>query len=314
MRSQIFKTPLPYIALILAHMIWGANFVVAKITLTEFPVMSLAFSRFLIASFLIIPFLLTLEKKEKTVKFKHLVQFFLVGLLLITFNIAFFYEGMNRTDAINASALTLIGPVFSVVGSWLFLREKIFKINLLGIFMGLVGALVIIGFPLLVLGNFAGANFLGNSLIILSTASYTAGAILSKRMLSTYNPLALTAVLFIVGWITFLVPAALDYIKNPTWVNHVSILGLLGFFFITILSSVCAFFLLIWALSKIELFQANLVQYIEPAIAATLAVPLLHERISYSFIIGTCLIVLGVYWGTLSKQEHHHQFHRHHRS
>lgn len=314
MTSQILKSPLPYIALLLAHIIWGMNFVVAKITLTEFPVMSLAFMRFFAASLLIVPFLFTLEKKDLTIKFKHLLSFFVVGVLLTTFNITFFYEGMSRTEAINASALTLIAPVLSVVGAWLFLREKIFKINLLGIFLGLIGAFVIIGFPVLAVGSLSSVNFLGNLLIIASTTCYVAWSILAKKLLHSYHPLTLTAVIFIIGSITFLVPAALDYVKDPAWINRVSILGLLGFLFITMLSSVSAFFLLIWALARIDLTKANLTQYIEPAVAATLAVPLLHERISYSFIIGTCLIILGVYWGTLGKKEHHHPHHHIHRS
>jgi len=61
MSSQILSKPLPYIALIIAHLIWGANFVVAKVTLEEFPPMSLAFLRFSIASLLLIPFLLTVK-------------------------------------------------------------------------------------------------------------------------------------------------------------------------------------------------------------------------------------------------------------
>ena len=50
MTSQILKKPIPYLALILAHLIWGINFIVAKITLQEFPPMSLAFLRFALAS------------------------------------------------------------------------------------------------------------------------------------------------------------------------------------------------------------------------------------------------------------------------
>ena len=313
MKSQIFKSPLPYLALLIAHVIWGINFVVAKVTLNEVPPMSLAFARFFLAALLMVPFLLTLEKNKRSIKLKHLLTVFTVGLLMVTFNIAFFYEGLKRTTAINSSVLMLIIPVLSVLGSWIFLKEKIYLINFLGVLAGLIGALVVIGIPLLIFGNFVIEDFVGNSLIIASATAFTAGSVMSKKILTLYSPLLITAAMFLVGAITFAIPAGFEYLRAPTWVNHVTILGLLGLLFITLLSTVSAYFLLVWGLSKVGVIQANLVQYLEPAVAATIAVPFLGERISYSFIVGTCLIVLGVYWGTLGKQEHHHAHFKSHR-
>ncbi|MCL4365991.1 DMT family transporter, partial [Patescibacteria group bacterium] len=65
MSSQILKKPIPYLVLLFAHLIWGANFVVAKVTLQEFPPMSLAFLRFAFASLLLAPFFLAETKKVK---------------------------------------------------------------------------------------------------------------------------------------------------------------------------------------------------------------------------------------------------------
>src|SRR5207248_1887668 len=133
-------------------------------------------------------------------------------------------------------------------------------------------------------------------------------------VLKLYSPLLITANLFLVGAVTFFIPAGIEYVQNPLWITHVTILGFLGFLYITILSSICAYFLLMWGIAKTNVVQANMLQYMEPAIAAALAVPILGERISYSFIIGTCLIVLGVYWGTLGKSQHHHPHFRSHRN
>ena len=124
----------------------------------------------------------------------------------------------------------------------------------------------------------------------------------------------LTAIVFFVGFITFAIPAINEFMVNPTWLAKLTILGILALLYITILSSISAYFLFSWGLQKLDVFKANLFTYIEPAVAATLAVPFLGERISYSFIIGTVLVVLGVYWGTLGKVDHHHPLHKHLRS
>lgn len=313
MRSNILRTPLPFLALLFAHVIWGINYVVAKVALQEFPVMSLGFLRFALATILILPFLASLDKKDRQIKPRHLITLAATGLLLVTFNIVFFYEGLKRTTAIDASALNLTIPVLSVFGSWIFLKEKIFLVNFLGIILAFLGALIVIGLPLIFVGNYLGENLLGNLLIVLSATVFVAGSILSKKLLTVYHPLLLTTVIFFVGAATFFIPALAEYAADPGWINHVSLVGIFGLAFIAVLSSVVGYILLTWALSKTGLVEANMIQYVEPAVAATFAVPFLGERISYSFIIGTCLIVLGVYWGTLGKPEHHHTHHKSHR-
>lgn len=307
--SKIFKSPIPYLALILAHLIWGANFVVAKVTLQEFPTHTLAFLRFALASLLLAPFFLAETKKVK-IKKEHLPKLIAIGIFIITFNITFFFAGIQRTTAINASILTLIIPILSVILGWAILKEKVYVINLLGIGLGLLGALIVIGLPQIILGDFSPEALLGNILMILASISWVVGAAISRQMLKIYPSLIITAVAFMVGVITFFLPAVREYILDPGWPERITMLGFLGLFYMTALSSISAYFLFEWALSKTSLIVADLFQYIEPFIAAGLAILILSERISFSFIIGAVLIALGVYWGTFAKEVHH----RHHRT
>lgn len=313
MRSDIFKTPWPYLALLAAHVIWGANYVVAKITLQEIPAMSLGFLRFGFAALLILPFILTLAPKERRIKFEHLPKLVLAGIFLAAVNITFFYLGLQRTYAIDASALDLSIPLFSVLIGWLVLKEKIFVVNLMGIGLGLAGAITIIGLPLILFGIVSPTNLFGDLLILLSAVSSVVGMTIIKKLSKNYSPVVITGFVFTVGAVAFLIPAIFEFINNPDWLGRVSILGLLGLIYIILLGSISAYFLLIYGLSKLELSHANLFQFLEPAVAATFAVPLLGERISFSFIIGTCLVVLGVYWGTLGREHHHHLIHKVHR-
>ena len=306
MSSQIFKSPLPYLALLLAHLIWGANFVVAKITLQEFPPMSLIFLRFIFASIFLLPFFISQKKKVKLAK-QDLPKLIAVGVFAITLNISLFFEGLKRTTAIDASMLSLTLPMFSVLFGWWFLKEKIYFVNLVGIFVGFLGALVIIGVPQIFTGTISPEAFLGNILIILASISWVVGAIISKPLLSKYSSLVVTGIIFIVGAITVCLPALMEYFKNPAWMNQITILGLLGITYMILLSSISAYFLFEWGLSKISVVMADLFQYIEPFIATVLAVLILGEKISHSFLFGAVLIAVGVFMGTLAKKELHHR-------
>ncbi len=304
MSSQIFKKPIPYFALILAHLIWGANFVVAKITLHEFPPMSLAFLRFALASLFLAPFLLS-ETKKVRLKKEDLPKLIAVGVLIITLNITFFFEGIKRTTAIDASVLTLILPILSVLLGWWFLKEKIFLVNLFGVLLGFAGAVVIVGVPQFFVGTISNEAFLGNILIVLASISWVVGALISKKLLTKYSSLIVTAVAFLVGTVTFLIPAWMEYISNPTWLNQITIVGILGLVYMTLLSSISAYFLFEWGLSKTSVAIADLFQYIEPPLATFLAVSLLSEKLSPSFIIGAVFIAIGAYLGTFAKEAHH---------
>lgn len=318
MNNKLFKIPWPFVALIGAHIIWGVNTVVAKITLQEIPVMSLSFLRFFLACILLLPFLIQFHPKKPLfsikLKLEDLPKLLLASFLMITTTLALGYEGLKLTSALHASILGLIVPIVSLLAAWIFLREHIYWVNLLGIGFGIIGAIVILGFPLLFFGSSQAGNLTGDILIILSGTTFVAGTIIAKDVLHKYSALTVTTIAFLVGMVSFFLPAVAEYIQNPTWVKQVTILGVFGVLFIAILSSICAFFLLDWGLKKVDIVKAHLFQYIEPAVTATIAVPLLGERISFSFIIGTVLIVLGVYWGTLGKPHHHHLRHRHQRS
>lgn len=315
MPSKIFTLSLPILALILSHVIWGGNFIVAKVTLQEFPTYTLAFLRFALASLLLAPFFLaeTHGSSGKKVKIdkKDLPKLVGIGILIITLNISFFFVGIKQTSAISASALTLIIPLFSVLLGWWFLKEKVYTINLLGVSIGLIGALIIIGVHQIILGTFESKYIIGNLFIILASVSFVVGAMFSRQLLKKYPSMIITAIAFLVGVITFFPPAVGEYLANPGWPYQITALGLVGLVYMTLLSSICSYFLFEWGLAKTSLIRADLFQYIEPVVAATLAVLILGERISFSFVIGAVLIILGVYWGTLGKEGHHH--HKQHR-
>lgn len=299
-------------------MIWGVNFVVAKITLAEFPPMSLAFLRFALASLLLAPFFLAETKKassgerSRTIKIQKtdLPKLICIGVLIITLNITFFFEGIKRTTVIDASVLTLIIPMLSVLLGWWFLKEKVFLINLFGIALGFVGALVIVGVPQIITGTVSPNMLLGNILIILAAISWVIGATISKRVLKDYSSLIITAIAFLVGTATMFIPASFEYFQNPTWMEGVTILGILGLIFMTLLSSISAYFLFEWGLSKTSVIIADLFQYIEPLVATFLAILILQETVSSSFLLGAAFIAVGVFLGTLYKEAHH----RHHKA
>lgn len=311
MNCEILKKKWPYAAIITAHFIWGINFIAAKLALGEIPPMSLAFLRFALALLLLTPFLWTERAKLKVDK-EDLPSLFAAGAMMVTFNIAFFYAGLMRTTVIDAAVLTMVIPIISVLFGWWFLKEKVYVVNLFGIISGLAGAVAVIGLPLLMVGGkVTSSTLLGNFLLIFASISWVFGALLSKKMLKKYSTLTVTAIIFLVGVVTFFIPALTEFFQKPSWPTQVTYIGIISLLFITVASSISAYFLFEWGLGKLGIIKADLFQYIEPVVATSLGVLLLNEHVHFSFIIGAALIALGVYWSTLGKEHHkHHKAHR----
>jgi len=205
----------------------------------------------------------------------------------------------------------MIIPILSVLFGWWFLKEKILLINLLGISLAFGGTIIILGLPQLIMGNLTPQMLTGNFLIILASISWVGGAIISKQLLIKYSSLVITAVSFMVGTVTMVIPASYEYIQNPGWPSSITMLGILGLTYMTLLSSISAYFLFEWGLSKTSVVIADLFYYIEPFIATILAVAILGEKISKSFLFGAVLMAVGVYLGTLAKERYHrHKQHR----
>lgn len=343
MGSGILKTKWPYIALILAHSIWGVNFIIVKLALVEFPPMSLAFFRFLIATILLIPFIIISDEapwtnirrvlpfipnlkmlkktstdnlEGKTAKYidkKDLFRIILVAVFMVGLNIALFFLGMEKTNVISASVLTLIIPITSVIVGWTILREKIYVVNFFGVLAGLLGAIAVLGLPLVPINaGFPVGMTIGNILIILSSLSWVAGAVLSKKLLKKYSTLTLTFMVFAIGTLIFLIPTLNEYFRDPSWISRISFLGIFTLLYTAIASSIAAYFLFQWGMDQVGVAKADLFQFLEPLIAITLGVLVLGDQLRFSFIIGVVLIILGVYWSTLGKDSlRHPKYHRH---
>lgn len=311
MKSLLLKNPLPYFVLFVCNAIWAINTVVVKITLEQVPVMSLLFIRFAIAALIFSPFLIRFFLQHNVIKKDHFFIVFLTGVFMIVLNNALGYVGLKYTKTIDFAILGLSLPIISVLFGWWFFRERIYKINFIGILFGLTGALVIIGIPFLSLDNLS-SQLIGNLMVIGSGICVLIGFSFSKKATQYYPTMILTVISFFIGAAIFFFPAFLEYQKDPQWILHLSTISVLGLVFNTLFATALAYFLYVWGLKQTKLSQAQLFNYIQPGITAALAVPILGETLSPVFLIGSVLIIVGVYWGTLGKPEHHHFSHKSH--
>lgn len=296
------KISYPILALILANIIWGATSPIIKFALQNIPPLSLAFIRFLLASSILYPFV------HKSLPYTDLKNrwLWLFSLSSVTINIIFFFFALQRTASINAPVIGSAGPIMILVGSAIFLHEKIKKIAIIGTLVSLMGILLIIFQPLLEKGM--DREITGNLLLIVATLGAVVGTIAGRRFLTPQNAARMTFWSMLIGTLTFLPFMLLEFGQNPGWIANLDYRGWTGIIFGAVFSSLIAYSVYDWALANLPAYRTSVFTYIDPVIAIVIAIPLLGERLTVPFIIGSVLVFAGIM--VAEKRLHYHPLHK----
>ena len=134
----------PYLLLFIQPIFMASNIIVARGGVEYVPPVSLAFWRWLTVFVILVPFFLEeIIKKKKKLKQESFKLFFL-GLTGCGICGAFpFIAGMSTTMA-NMGIIYTSSPIFIIVLSVLFFRDKINQSRIIGLILCLSGVLVII--------------------------------------------------------------------------------------------------------------------------------------------------------------------------
>lgn len=289
------------LALIVANIIWGAASPIFKLSLQNLPPFTLAFLRFFGALMLLFPF----AARNLWIERKDWLKLFLLSFFGITVNITFFFLGLEFAPSINAPIISSAGPVFIYLFSIFVLREKNHPKVLAGALVSLLGVLVIVGQPIFTQG--IDGQLLGNLYFVLATLGAVAHAVICKNISNKYNAAAITFWSFLIGSFTFL-PFFVFEMTTLHPFNTIDYRGWLGLGFGIFFSSALAYFLFDWGIKKVDAQEAGLFYYIDPAVAAIIAIPLLGEVITSLFLLGSLLVFTGIF--IAEGRLHYHPLHK----
>lgn len=301
-----------YLAAFTVAVIWGVATPVIKLVVAEVPPIIAVFVRFTIAAFAFIPFLWTAEKRCP-IMHKDLPKLLVLAFLGSTAALVFAFEGIARTTVLDAAIIVATVPIVEALASSLRLHEKFTKPNIFGFIIAFIGTLIVIAQPFGDPTREVHQRFFGNVLVFLHVIAWVLFTIGSKEEFKRYEAAHLTGLTLAVGMITTAPLAFLAHLKNPMWLADITWVGLAGILYLAIFSSIIAYTLWEWALSKLSAGKLGIFLFITPLVAVALAVPLLSEQPTPIFIIGALLTLIGIALAlkgkhhTLSPSRHSHK-------
>jgi drug/metabolite transporter (DMT)-like permease len=182
-------------------------------------------------------------------------------------------------------------PIIVLVLSAFILGEKIRKIKVLGVFLGLSGALILSVYNR---STKSGDNvLLGNFLVLINAASYSYYLILIKKLTNKYHPYTFIKWLFLFGTF-FVLPFGYAELAAVNWESFTSYVWF-SIAFVVVCATFATYLLNPLALQKLSATTVSTFVYIQPIFAGIFAIIMGSDSINPVKITAASLIFLGVY-------------------
>jgi len=208
--------------LVLATVLWGANFNLAKHVLTEVPALAAGAARFDIAALVMLA--ICLVRREHVPLLRHArVYAMLGGIGIAGFNILFFY-GMQSTSAVNGALIMAANPLLTAIFAVVMTGARLRPLQWVALPIGLGGvAFVVLG---------AGAHFQieGGDLVILggSVCWGLYNVLVGQKLPRDVSALANTTGVMSMGalFLTIVALAAGTKFEVPGWDASLSLIAM----------------------------------------------------------------------------------------
>lgn len=285
---------LPILAAITYSVIFGLSFVFAKIGLNTMNSIELVAYRFLLATFL-----LTVLRLFKIIninlKGKNIRLVILTAILQPVLYFLFEVKGIDLSATSEAGLILALMPIMVAVFARIFLDEKLLK-SQIGFILFSVSGVILINVMKSKMG--ASGNYLGVLLLFMAVISGSLYNIASKKASANFTPIEITYVMMWVGAITFnsilfvmkIFKGELrDYFTPMLNLNSIIVLLYLG-----IMSSIVAFFLVNYSISKLPVYQSAIFGNISTVVAILGGIIVFKEEFKVYDIIGAAMIITGI--------------------
>jgi drug/metabolite transporter (DMT)-like permease len=214
--------------------------------------------------------------------------------------IYFIFEtyGIKFSSSSMAGLMIALIPIGVVILSSYFLKEKPSAVQLMFIVMSVLGVMLIgvLGNSGAGSGNLLGIIFLLGA--VLSAATFT---IISRKLSENFTPMELTYSMMLLGAVFFNTVSIANHLINKNIKSYFEPLKntnfLISIGYLGILSSIVAYFLINFTLSKLEASKSAVVSNLATIVSIVAGVVILKESFYYYHLIGSILIIIGV-WGT----------------
>ena len=228
------------------------------------------------------------------------VTLFLLGAIGL-FGFMFFYLiGVSKTTPVSSSLFSSLQPIWVFILSVLFLKERITAMKIIGITIGLGGALLCILTQKS--DDLASDAFTGNMLCMLSSIAYAAYLIISNVVLGRVSSLNMLRYSFLGAAFSSLVVMAFTGFDAHLF-SHFEWTPFLVLMFVLIFPTTISYLLIPIGLKYLSTTLVALYGYLILIVATIVSLSIGQDRFSWYQMIAIALICSSVYFVEIAESK-----------
>lgn len=275
--------------LIVMLLLWSFNYIAGKIALRHMDPLSLTSFRFVLAALFMLPIYFAQPARAK-LRARDIWPFLYLGFFGVVLNQGLFTVGLNYTTSGHAAVIVALGPIVILLLAWAFRQESLTPGKVVGMILSFLGIMFLEtdhGFfsrsPLL----------LGDVISLGGTIGFAFYVVLGKSVAEKYDAISMNTFNCLAAAI-LLSPLALHQAWHIHWAG-IGWAGWAGLVYMAAGSSVAAYLIFFWALRYLSASRIGAVSYFQPIMVILLAAAFLSEHPTRNLLVGTVLVLLGVY-------------------
>lgn len=285
------KRTLALLAAFAATVIYGLNHTIAKEVMPDF-VKPFGFIFLRVGGAAILFWCISPFAPKQKIEGNDWWRIIVCAVMGMVINMLAFFKGLQLSTPINSAVLVTITPIFVVLLSAIFIKEKITIQKGLGIFLGLVGALALILFGAEIRADAPNIP-LGNFLFVVNATVYGTYLILVKKLISKYHPFVLLKWLFTIGVIVNL-PITFSEVSEIQW-SALPLETYGAILFVVLGTTFCTYLFNAFALTQLKASTVGAFVYVQPLVGVCFAILTGKDSLTEIKIIAMILVIIGVY-------------------
>ncbi len=204
-----------------------------------------------------------------------------------TADIGLWHWSIMLTSVANSTLLVNFAPIFVTIGGYLFFKEKVTRVFLVGMMCAIAGMIILLGDSLII----SPEHLRGDMIAIVAAVFYGAYLLTVSRLRSQFSTVTVMAWSGMVSCVLF-VPVTL--ISGESFMAG-SVSGWLILAGLALISHVGGQSMITYALAHLPAAFGSVGLLLQPVIAAILAWLIFNEALSMLQLAGGIIVLIGIY-------------------
>ena len=283
--------PLVYISSTVAIILWGMSYIwTDKLISMQIPVFYFVFVRILLAGVILFLFN-TAYGRIKRIQKRDLPKFLMLALCEPFIYFIFETYGLKLTGSPTLSAMIIATiPIFSIGAGILFFKEKVSAVNVIGIFLSLVGIVMVA----MAKGEIGEYVLWGIIFLLIAVLSEVGHASFTKSLSGNYSSQVIVMYQFLIGSIYLLPLCLMKGLKGFDASIYFSADVMYPIICLAVLCSSLAFSLWVGTIKSLGVAKSSIFSALIPVVAALIAWLLGHEIMNARQWTGIAISSFGV--------------------